>query len=71
MRTIELSIIVPLFNEEECVELLFKKINDASLKTNKEYEIIKGNIDILTSHLTGCCPNDKIVLMVSKSSNTL
>jgi len=40
MRNIELSIIVPLFNEEDSVALLFKKIKEASLQTKKEYEII-------------------------------
>ena len=40
MRNIELSIIVPLFNEEDSVALLFKQIKEASLQTKKEYEII-------------------------------
>jgi len=40
MSTIELSIIVPLYNEEESVGILYKKISEAGLKTNKDYEII-------------------------------
>lgn len=37
---VEISIIAPLFNEEETVELLYHKIREAVLKTGKTYEII-------------------------------
>jgi len=40
MNHIDLSIIVPLYNEEESVELLYNKIKEALDSTLKEYEII-------------------------------
>lgn len=40
MNNIELSLIVPLYNEEDSVELLYKKIAEAVNKTGKECEII-------------------------------
>jgi len=39
-KNIELSIIAPLFNEEESVGLLYKKIKEAADSINKSYEII-------------------------------
>ncbi len=39
-NNIELSIVAPLFNEEESVELLYQKIQDAAEEANKNYEII-------------------------------
>ena len=40
MQNIELSIIVPLFNESESIDLLYKKIKEASLETGKNFEVI-------------------------------
>ena len=40
MVNIELSIIVPLFNEEESVALLYERIREACQKTRKEFEIL-------------------------------
>jgi len=40
MRNLELSIIIPLFNEEDSVDLLYEKITEAVLKTKMEYELI-------------------------------
>ncbi len=40
MRNPELSIIIPLFNEEESVDLLYEKITEAVVKTKKKYELI-------------------------------
>lgn len=40
MNKIELSIVVPLFNEEEGISLLYEKISEAARRTGKEYEII-------------------------------
>lgn len=40
MKNIVLSIIAPLYNEEDSVGLLYQKIKDAVLKTGKEFEII-------------------------------
>ena len=37
---IELSIIAPLYNEEESVGLLYEKIKEAADSINKYYEII-------------------------------
>ncbi len=39
-KNIELSIIAPLYNEEESVGLLYKKIKEAADSINKSYEII-------------------------------
>ncbi len=43
MKNIEISIIAPLYNEEDSVELLYKKIKKAALKTGKIFEIIFVN----------------------------
>ena len=43
MKNIEISIIAPLYNEEDSVELLYKKIKEAALKTGKVFEIIFVN----------------------------
>jgi len=40
MKNIDLSIIAPLYNEEDSVELLYQKIKEAVLKTGKVFEII-------------------------------
>jgi len=40
MVAIEISVIVPLFNEEDSVELLYSSIVDALSKTKKTFEII-------------------------------
>ncbi len=40
MKDIEISIIAPLYNEEESVGLLYEKIRDAAIKTRKKFEII-------------------------------
>lgn len=40
MSKVELSIIVPLYNEEEGIRLLYEKINQAAQRTKKRYEII-------------------------------
>ncbi len=40
MNNFDLSIIAPLYNEEESVELLYNKIKEAVDLTQKEYEII-------------------------------
>ncbi len=39
-RGIDISVVVPLFNEEGNVEKLHRKINEACQKLNKEFEII-------------------------------
>jgi len=43
MKNIEISIIAPLYNEEDSVELLYHKIKEAALKTGKVFEIIFVN----------------------------
>ena len=43
MKDIEISIIAPLYNEEDSVELLYQKIKEAAVKTGKMYEIIFVN----------------------------
>lgn len=43
MKDIEISIIAPLYNEEDSVELLYQKIKEAAVKTGKAYEIIFVN----------------------------
>ena len=43
MKDIEISIIAPLYNEEDSVELLYQKIKEAAVKTGKVYEIIFVN----------------------------
>jgi len=43
MKNIEISIIAPLYNEEDSVELLYQKIKEAAIKTGKKFEIILIN----------------------------
>lgn len=43
MNNIEISIIAPLYNEEDSVGLLYQKIKEAAIKTGKVFEIIFVN----------------------------
>ena len=43
MKNIGISIIAPLYNEEDSVELLYQKIKAAAIKTGKVFEIIFVN----------------------------
>ena len=43
MKKVEISIIAPLYNEEDSVVLLYQKIKEAAIKTGKIYEIIFVN----------------------------
>jgi glycosyltransferase involved in cell wall biosynthesis len=40
MKTVEYSVVVPVMNEEENVEILFNRINDVLSQMGREYEII-------------------------------
>ncbi len=40
MKSLDLSIVVPLYNEEDSVKLLYRKISDALRDTQLDYEII-------------------------------
>lgn len=70
--SVEISIIVPLFNEEESVELLYKKIKEASLNTNKEYEIIfvdDGSTDNTLKKAIELTSTDKCLRVVEFRKN--
>ncbi len=40
MKSLDLSVVVPLFNEEDSVDLLYQRISDALRDTELDYEII-------------------------------
>ena len=65
---IELSIIVPLFNEEESVDLLYQKIKRAVEETERVYELIfvdDGSSDSTVERVSNLAKNDPWAAFVS------
>jgi len=72
MNSIELSIIAPLYNEEESVVLLYKKIKEALDHIQKEYEIIfvdDGSIDNTVEKASSLAENDPRLRVVEFRRN--
>ena len=64
---IELSIIVPLFNEEESVDLLYQKIKRAVEETERVYELIfvdDGSSDSTVERVSNLAKNDHSLRLV-------
>lgn len=72
MNNIELSIIVPLYNEEDSIELLYKKIKDAVNKIDKKHEIIfvdDGSKDDTVDKASTLAKNDHSLRVVEFRRN--
>ncbi len=72
MNSIELSIIAPLYNEEESVDLLYKKIKEAAIGTGKLYEIIfvdDGSSDDTVRRATNLAKADHCLRVVEFRRN--
>jgi len=67
-----LSVILPVFNEEESLSIQYKAVNDAVKKIGKSYEIIfvdDGSIDSSYEILKGISAKDKNVKLVQFRRN--
>lgn len=69
---VDISIIAPLYNEEESVDLLYQKIKDAAIKTNLNYEIIfvdDGSSDNTLAVASEIAKNDEALRVVEFRRN--
>ncbi len=72
MKNIEISIIAPLYNEEESVGVLYQKIKEAALKTGKVFEIIfvnDGSSDNTSEEAAALARNDTSLRVVEFRRN--
>ena len=72
MNNIEISIIAPLYNEEDSVGLLYQKIKDAAIKTGKVFEIIfvnDGSSDNTAGVAAALAQEDKALRVVEFRRN--
>lgn len=72
MKNIGISIIAPLYNEEDSVELLYHKIKEAALKTGKVFEIIfvnDGSSDNTSGVAASLAQKDKSLRVVEFRRN--
>jgi len=72
MQNFDISIIAPLYNEEESVELLYNKIKEAVAPTQKEYEIIfvdDGSSDGTVEKASSLAKNDHRLRVVEFRRN--
>jgi glycosyltransferase involved in cell wall biosynthesis len=72
MRDVEISVIAPLFNEEDSVELLYRKIKKAAVKTGKRFEIIfvdDGSSDNTLNKATKLANQDNSLRLVEFRKN--
>jgi dolichol-phosphate mannosyltransferase len=67
-----ISIVIPLFNEEENIKHLYKRLTDSSYSWKEEYEVIfidDGSYDNTLSLLQEICQNDIRIKVIKLSRN--
>lgn len=72
IENIDLSVVIPVFNEEESVELLYKKLTDALNPLPLSYEIIlvdDGSKDKTFQKAASLAKNDKRLVVVKLKKN--
>jgi glycosyltransferase involved in cell wall biosynthesis len=72
MNKLEISVIVPVYNEEENITLLFKKIRESLLEFRKSFEVIfvnDGSTDSSCKVLAGICEGNQDVTVIDLIKN--
>src|SRR3970040_3110125 len=72
MKSLDLSVVVPLYNEEESVELLHRRISEALQDTALEYEILfvnDGSRDRTLERAAGIADRDPRLRVVEFRAN--
>lgn len=72
MENIEISVVIPVYNEEENINLLYNSLKKVLDKTGKTYEIIfvnDGSTDNTLSILKELAKNDKRLVVISFRRN--
>jgi len=69
---VEISVVVPLYNEADNIELLYSRLIEVLIKINKEYELIfidDGSFDRTSSILKKIFDNDYKIVVIRMSRN--